>query len=226
MIHVIHKKWQMAQRISSCFSLSSLSRFLSLPLAQVNFFSIVAMTKACLPLLKESRGGRIVNVTSMAGLFYGAPCMSAYSASKHAAEAFTTSLRFEMAGWGIKVITVNPSFHRTAIASNAVGTLKKIYDGLDAAKREEYGPAYLDACVELTNNQTEGCWDPRHVVNSLVRASTATRPRTHYIVGSDAKYQLLPMLMLPTDFVERLITKGLLGDLIPAKSKKSKGKTA
>lgn len=184
---------------------------------------MVAMTKACLPLLKESKG-RIVNVTSMAGLFLGAPCMSAYSASKHAAEAFTTSLRFELNGWGIKVITINPSFHRTAIASSAAATVKKTYDGLDAAKREEYGPAYLDSCIKLTNDQTDGCWDPRHVVNSLIKAVTSSRPREHYIVGGDAKFYLLPLLMLPTSLVEKAVVKSKLQDLIPAKSKK--GKTA
>lgn len=69
---------------------------------EVNFFSVVAVVKACLPLLKQAKG-RIVNVTSFAGLFHGAPCMSAYCASKHASEAFTTSLRLEIKGWGIKV---------------------------------------------------------------------------------------------------------------------------
>lgn len=71
---------------------------------EVNFFSVVAVVKTCLPLLKQAKG-RIVNVTSFAGLFHGAPCMSAYCASKHASEAFTTSLRLEMKGWGIKVGT-------------------------------------------------------------------------------------------------------------------------
>lgn len=49
---------------------------------EVNLFAMIATCKACLPLLKESKG-RIVNVTSMAGIFLGAPCMSAYAASKH-----------------------------------------------------------------------------------------------------------------------------------------------
>ena len=69
---------------------------------EVNFFSVIAVVKPCLPLLKQAKG-RIVNVTSFVGLFHGAPCMSAYCASKHASEAFTTSLRLEMKGWGIKV---------------------------------------------------------------------------------------------------------------------------
>jgi NAD(P)-dependent dehydrogenase (short-subunit alcohol dehydrogenase family) len=77
---------------------------------EVNFFGLVSVTKACLPLLKASKG-RIVNVTSIAGIFPGAPQMSAYSASKHAAEAFSSSLRYEMMGWGVKVVTVRLYLH-------------------------------------------------------------------------------------------------------------------
>lgn len=51
-------------------------------LMEVNFFALASMCKAFLPLLKESRG-RIVNVTSLAGLFPGMPFTSAYAASKH-----------------------------------------------------------------------------------------------------------------------------------------------
>ncbi len=68
---------------------------------EVNFFSVVQVTKACLPLLKQSQG-RIIVLSSVAGLA-SAPLMSAYSASKHAVEAFTTAIRVELAPWGIKV---------------------------------------------------------------------------------------------------------------------------
>jgi len=49
---------------------------------EVNFFALATMCKACLPLLKDSRG-RVVNVTSVAGIFHGMPFTSAYAASKH-----------------------------------------------------------------------------------------------------------------------------------------------
>jgi len=45
---------------------------------------MVAMTKACLPLLKQCPGSRVVNMVSAAGLVQGQPCMAAYCASKHA----------------------------------------------------------------------------------------------------------------------------------------------
>lgn len=185
---------------------------------EVNLFAMIAVCKACLPLLKESKG-RIVNVTSIAGIFYGAPCMSAYAASKHAAEAFTTSLRFEMEGWGIKVITINPSFHRTQIATGAAATLKTSYDALDDVTKAEYGPEYLAAVQRLTSDHTDGCWDPSHVVNALMKATTAVMPRTQYIVGADATFYLLPLMNLPTPVVEKLMTVSLLKELVPAREK-------
>jgi len=69
---------------------------------EVNFFAKVALTRACIPLLKEAKG-RVINVTSLAGIIPGEPCMSAYSASKHAADAFTQSIRMELGWWGIHV---------------------------------------------------------------------------------------------------------------------------
>lgn len=189
---------------------------------EVNLFAMIATCKAFLPQLKESQG-RIVNVTSMAGLFLGAPCMSAYSASKHAAEAFTTSLRFEVAAWGIKVITLNPSFHETNIATNAAATVQKSYDALDAQMQADYGPEYLQAAKDLTESQTVGCWDAQNVVNALVKAATASNPRTQYIVGSDATFYLLPLLHFPTPMVEWVIAFSKMQPLVPAKMKKKNG---
>ena len=126
-----------------------------------------------------------------------------------------------MEGWGIRVVTVNPSFHRTQIAINAPATLKHSYDALDAKTKAEYGPEYLTAVQKLTADHTDGCWDPRHVVDALVKASTAVTPRTQYIVGSDAVFYLLPLLHLPTPVVEQLMIKTVLQDLVPAKTKKA-----
>lgn len=68
----------------------------------VNFFGMVDCVKQALPMLKRSKG-RVVNVSSLAGQIPGTPIMSGYCASKHAADAFTTSLRIELIPWGIKV---------------------------------------------------------------------------------------------------------------------------
>ena len=68
----------------------------------VNFFGLVAMTKSLLPMLKRHRGTRVINISSMAGLLAG-PGFGGYSASKHAVEGFSKSLREEMEPWGVHV---------------------------------------------------------------------------------------------------------------------------
>ena len=72
---------------------------------EVNFFAKVNITRACIPLLRQAKG-RVVNITSLAGIIPGEPCMSAYSASKHAADAFTQAIRMELGWWGIHVSTI------------------------------------------------------------------------------------------------------------------------
>jgi len=87
--------------------------FLTAPLEQferlmdVNYMSIVRCTKAVLPHMLATRAGRIINVVSVAGKI-GTAKATGYSASKHAALGFTTSLRAELTGTGVQVCTVNP----------------------------------------------------------------------------------------------------------------------
>jgi NAD(P)-dependent dehydrogenase (short-subunit alcohol dehydrogenase family) len=65
--------------------------------------------------------------------------LSAYAASKHAANAFSAILRTELAGFGIAVTTINPSFHATALVKDMGEQLTKVWNKLDETKRKEYG---------------------------------------------------------------------------------------
>jgi 11-cis-retinol dehydrogenase len=86
----------------------------------VNCFGMIRMVKAFLPIFKKQvvqntyRDAQIMNVISMAGLLgNGGLAHSPYEVSKNAAEAFTDGLRLEMKMFGIKVVALNPSFHKT-----------------------------------------------------------------------------------------------------------------
>jgi NAD(P)-dependent dehydrogenase (short-subunit alcohol dehydrogenase family) len=78
---------------------------------EVNFFGVVAVTKAFLPLLKRNKDSRIINLSSLAGLF-SSPMMTAYASSKHAVEGFAKGLRAELKPWSINVSNINPGFMR------------------------------------------------------------------------------------------------------------------
>ena len=76
--------------------------------------------------------------------------------------------------------------------------------------------SYLRACKSISNRATKSCWHPDNVVRALVRAATASNPRTQYIVGGDAKFLLLPLLNLPAPLVEDLIYAVVYMRLVPA----------
>jgi NAD(P)-dependent dehydrogenase (short-subunit alcohol dehydrogenase family) len=109
----------------------------------VNYFGVIRCCKAFIPLLKKQaqagthKGGRIITMTSMAGLVPGEYGFSTYCASKHAAQSLTESLRFELANFGIQVMTVNPSFHNTSII-DTVQPLK-LWETLPSEVKVEYG---------------------------------------------------------------------------------------
>src|ERR1700758_1578844 len=81
---------------------------------ETNFFGAVALTKAVLPTMRQQRSGHIIQLSSIGGL-QGAVTVSSYSASKHALEGWSESLRLELNPLGIKVVLVEPGAFQTDI---------------------------------------------------------------------------------------------------------------
>ena len=78
---------------------------------ETNFFGVVEMTRAALPLMRAQKRGRIINFSSINGLL-GIPFQSAYTASKHAIEGYTECLAYEVKPFGVEVCLVEPGDHR------------------------------------------------------------------------------------------------------------------
>ncbi len=87
-------------------------------LFEINFWGVVRMTRAFLPLLRRSEEARIVNLSSVYGLI-APPGQTAYAASKFAVRGFSNALRHELAGTSIGVTVVHPGGVATAIANSA-----------------------------------------------------------------------------------------------------------
>src|ERR1700726_1926638 len=83
-----------------------------------NFYGVVNLTRAALPVMRAQRSGYIINISSGAGRL-GAPGMSAYHAAKFAVGGFTESVAKEVAGFGVKIIAVEPGSMPTNWASLA-----------------------------------------------------------------------------------------------------------
>lgn len=81
---------------------------------ETNFFGVQNVTRAVIPLMRQRKRGKIINISSVAG-FSASPAFSAYNASKWALEAFSESLRYELGFFGIDVFLIEPGTYKTKI---------------------------------------------------------------------------------------------------------------
>ncbi len=115
---------------------------------EVNYFGVVALTKALLPRLVERRRGHFVVVSSVTG-YVGTPERSAYAASKHALHGFFESLRAEQHDRGLRVTMVCPGFVDTDITTTALNGDGSIHGVREATNKNGISP---DACARAIAN--------------------------------------------------------------------------
>jgi len=153
-------------------------------LMDINFHGVVRMTRAFLPLLRQRRAARIVNLSSLFGLI-APPEQCAYAASKFAVRGFSNALRHElaMAGSSVGVTVVHPGGVATHIASSA-----RMADGLsstDVAKRQALSKKLLRM-------------SPEKAAAIIVRAVEQDKARV--IVGWDAWFAALVERLMPVGY--------------------------
>jgi NAD(P)-dependent dehydrogenase (short-subunit alcohol dehydrogenase family) len=161
---------------------------------EVNVMGPVAVTQALLPLLRKGRG-RIVNMGSIAGRV-SLPFLGPYSMSKFALDAMTAALRLELERWGIEVSIVEPGAIATPIwqKSTAAG------DALEKALPTDALSLYSEALASIRRVAVEAeqrAISVDTVARAVMHALTAAHPKTHYLVGIEARARALLATLLP-----------------------------
>jgi NAD(P)-dependent dehydrogenase (short-subunit alcohol dehydrogenase family) len=87
---------------------------------ETNFWGVYHVTKAAVPILREQRGGLVIQLSSMGGRVGGSPGLASYQAAKFAIDGFSRVLRAETAPFGVKVLVVEPSGFRTDWAGSSM----------------------------------------------------------------------------------------------------------
>lgn len=153
---------------------------------ETNVFGLLRLTQLVLPGMRARRHGRIVNIGSMGGRLTF-PGGGAYHATKHALEALSDALRFEVAGFGIHVVLIQPGLIRTQFSRAASASLA----GLGTGETGPYG-AFTKAVARITTESYEkGSLAPlggdADAVAAVVEAAlTARDPKPRYRVTPSA----------------------------------------
>jgi NAD(P)-dependent dehydrogenase (short-subunit alcohol dehydrogenase family) len=138
-----------------------------------NFFGVLRLIQAVLPVMRHQGRGRIVNISSVAG-FIPLPYRGIYAASKHALEGYTEALDHEVRQFGVRALLIEPSFTRTDIESHG----KEASTVLDVYSQQK------QRVTESIQRQVAKGDDPREVAEVVYRALIAPSPHLRYPVGS------------------------------------------
>lgn len=149
---------------------------------ETNYFGAVALTRAILPQMIAQGGGLIINVASLAGLI-GHMFNATYAASKHALVGFSQSIRTELKPFNIKVVSVEPGYHKTEMIRSNANLSENFYN------RESPMFKYNQGFLRLMFNEVvPRAGDPGNVADKLVEIISAENPKPHYVIGKDARF--------------------------------------
>lgn len=146
---------------------------------ETNLFGLIRVIQAVLPTMRKQRSGRILNLSSGAGIF-GYPGGSAYVSTKFAVEGLSESIAYELEPFGIKVILIEPGFIRTNF-TNAMVVAKKAQD--PTSPYSGLMQKIMASASELAKNAS----DAELVANIIFDAASNPNPRLRYLVGKDVE---------------------------------------
>lgn len=142
---------------------------------ETNFFGLLSMTQKVLPFMRERRSGRILNISSQAGLM-GNPGTGFYSSSKYAVEGLTEALSKEVAPFGIKVSSIQPGPFRTDWAGRS---MKSNSSGL--ADYDEHVSSRINMIGEIDGHQPG---DPKRAAAVIADVAEMENPPAQLLLGS------------------------------------------
>ncbi len=155
---------------------------------EVNFFGTVNVTKAFLPLLRQSKG-KIFNFSSVFG-FMGFPLTSLYCASKYAVEGLTESLRGELAPHGVQVCLIEPGGYRTNFGSSLAWSAPK-----SPSVYQNQFNNYQNLRNKLASRKNPQ--SPSEVSEGLLALSKKSKLPMRKVFGKDGRASHLMKRMLP-----------------------------
>jgi NAD(P)-dependent dehydrogenase (short-subunit alcohol dehydrogenase family) len=149
---------------------------------ETNVFGLIRLTQLVLPKMRAQRWGRIVNLSSVGGKIT-LPGGAFYHATKHAVEAMSDALRFELGGFGIDVVIIEPGAIKTRFGDTATASIAQHADGPYASFNTQVAEKIKDA---FEGQLERFAGEPIDVARKIERAISVPKPRTRYPVTAAA----------------------------------------
>ncbi|WP_047985939.1 SDR family NAD(P)-dependent oxidoreductase [Ornithinibacillus californiensis] len=162
-----------------------------------NVLGVIQTTSNFLPLLKNSKKGQIINLSSVSG-YFGFPGMGPYCSSKFALEGYSESLRLELISEGIYVSLIEPASFKTGIWEKGLEIGAVIHD--DTLKKN---------ALAFAKQSFQNAGDPLEVAKVIVKVCKSNRPKFRYRVGKGANSLWFIKKFVPWSIIERTVTKKL-----------------
>ena len=163
---------------------------------ETNVFGLIRLTQLCLPGMRRQGWGRIVNISSMGGKLT-LPGGAFYHATKHAVEAMSDALRFEVRPFGIDVVVVQPGPIKTQFGDTAISGMAALtanaaspYAGFNKTLAEQIRNAYEGPMAAFAA-------PPEAVARVIEKAIASARPKTRYKVTLAARALMATRRWLP-----------------------------
>ena len=148
---------------------------------ETNVFGPHEMMRLVLPIMREQKAGRIVNITAI-GAIFATPLYNAYCASKHALDSISVGADIDVRSFGVRVISVLPGQFKTSIGEKRLqGGLSAPYQALSDAMARARQKRASDVLTDLSP-----------VVVATIEAATHPDPRPRYVVGKGMAEMVAP----------------------------------
>jgi NAD(P)-dependent dehydrogenase (short-subunit alcohol dehydrogenase family) len=172
-------------------------------LYETNIFGLLRVTQAVLPQMRERKSGRILMLSSVAGILTP-PTYGAYSSSKHAVEALSNALRLELYPFNVEVILIEPGYIMTNFQQAAKDYAQSYIDGSAASP---YAKIYAGAIAGATSSRRESKTTPDDCARVILHAIEASHPKARYTVTPLAKWAAFGRRILPDTLMDSFLRR-------------------
>jgi NAD(P)-dependent dehydrogenase (short-subunit alcohol dehydrogenase family) len=167
---------------------------------ETNVFGLLAVTRAFLPAMRARGRGRIINVSSLGGIFT-LPFYGVYNSTKYAVESLSNAMRVELRPLGIEVSIIEPGAIHTSFTSSSIETGNK-YQTPDSPYAQ-----VLAHYTGLAKRLDRSAPDPRVISKAIYHAAVSRRPRARYAVPRSARLGIAVLRALPTRWADAILRR-------------------